>query len=619
MPSVTLYTQAGADATFDTPPGGRAALAASLPATYVQHVSADVGETSTAATARLNAALALGGTVRLSGDFTTNAPLVVPSGTTIDAYSATITLAASSHCNMLRNEHYASGDRDTGITIMGGTWARGANGGTGNANHSLFLRRIDDLKVYDITYTSSGGKYGLALGDVTNFTVRGIRTNCSSDSVHITGPATDGLIQDVRNTLSGDDVVAFTTTDYTAYDDVHGAIRNVTVRNVSGSNSTRIVLVSGSANNLADLYDISGIVIEDVQQYGAGAAVSTNSTYTSAAVLADLTIRRAFGGTGILLKHHRHNNVVIENCLAASGNSTVTFSVDLAAVNTIDRIVVRDCKRPSGSGQFLICNSSAVTVGTLVLENITDAGTSAMLGFLSSAGIASVIVRGCIYTGTSDFISVGGSQTITNLSVTDSTAYLASGFHCLTFNSTVTVTNVSFTRCTVGAVNTSSGILVNKAASGSTVTNIVVESCILNAIGRCLEVVTGSSGTVNLTVANTVATGCNRLAQVQGGTVNFNYSNVNNVSGVNQPIRVNGASANIRGAGWYGYTASAVVRAASEVIHVIAPDFPADLAILTKTTGDTARVASAVGTLIAQEIAVTNGTTWKGLYSGGTY
>lgn len=42
MPHVTLYTKPGADSTFDTPPGGRAELEATLPTTYAT-VEADMG------------------------------------------------------------------------------------------------------------------------------------------------------------------------------------------------------------------------------------------------------------------------------------------------------------------------------------------------------------------------------------------------------------------------------------------------------------------------------------------------------------------------------------------------------------------------------------------------
>lgn len=96
-----------------------------LSAAFAAHVAAQSGETPTAATARLNAALASGEafgvaqrTVTLVGDFTINAHLTVPSNTTVDARGATITMAPDSHDYIIGNVAVAAIATVPGVGAM---------------------------------------------------------------------------------------------------------------------------------------------------------------------------------------------------------------------------------------------------------------------------------------------------------------------------------------------------------------------------------------------------------------------------------------------------------------------------------------------------------------------
>ncbi|WP_062516499.1 hypothetical protein [Demequina gelatinilytica] len=569
-------------------------------------------------TATINAWLATAsalGVKRMVGAATISAPLTVVSDTRLDALGAHIT--AGFDGNILRNEHYASGDRDTNITIIGGTWDRAARGGSNNDAHSIFIRRVDGIHIEQVTYLSEAGKYGIALGDISDYTLRDIRSTCASDTIHITGPAYDGVIDGVRNSGGGDDVVAFTTTDYTAYDDVHGPIAGVSVRNVSGTTSTRIVLIGGTASGVADGYDISGIVVEDVVQHGTGHSVWTGSTAADAAQIVDLTVRRASGGQGVNLRHHRHGAVTLETITAAAGSSPVSIGIDSAGSNVVTNLTVSKATH-TGSTAFLSVNNANITVGTVTLDGVTCTGAGAMVSAIAAASFTALVLRGCRYAGSNDVLTLGGTYTLGQVTFSDSALTTGAGKHVMRLSDTITVAAIAFSRCTIGAADTSSGIMVYKGSTGPVLGSINVDGCDLNAIGRILEVASGSSGTVALNVANTDVTGCNRIAQVGGGTLNFIYANVSGAT-VNEPIRVyNGTAANIRGAGWGVKTSSCVVRASAEVIHVLAQDFPADVSILTKANGDAATNTNA-GLACGAGRVISDGSAWKNVYSGATY
>jgi hypothetical protein len=197
-------------------------------------------------TAVINVALASSRYVQCAEgeNYTINSSLLIKSsGTTLDMTGCTLTLASGSGSNMVRN---GSGGRLADITIKGGTWNRGDNMGDGNNRHSIFLRGVDRITVEDLRVTSTSGKYAIAIGDATEVRVRNISFKTASDGVHITGPADNVDIQSIMGT-TGDDQVALTPRDYSWYDDVRGAITNVTISDIFCENSLSAVKI-GSAD-----------------------------------------------------------------------------------------------------------------------------------------------------------------------------------------------------------------------------------------------------------------------------------------------------------------------------------------------------------------------------------
>lgn len=603
-------------------PEGAALLAAVNMAAKTGFTAVIVAD-GTDQTSSINGALQLavtGATVRrvkLSGAFTITAPIVIPASTTLDASGASITSTFVG--NMVQNANASStSTRDSNISIIGGTWQRNAGGpsatavdGSANGAHSIFLRHIDGLTIRDLRVGSTGGKYMIAVGDVTNFTVSNIvGTSLASDTVHITGPASNGLVERVTVLSGGDDVVATTTTDYAAYSDTHGDITDVTIRGIKGGNTTRVVLIAGAsyASGQGDGHVLDRIIVDTVTQTGSGAAVWTGAGGNTD-TLGTIEIANVFGGI-VQLRHPNHSVVIVRN--APRGITAATQ--DTNTVVNIGRLIFRDTTISSGNGMLL--NNTGITIDVLEMQNVTSVFDSIVN--LIVGVVKKMVWRNVRYAGTNNMLAVSGTL---NALILDSASIVmnTSTTHVVRMNGSGTLGTVTFNDVDVTAVDTNTGILVNVASTTATVGAVIVNRGTYTGIGRFLEKASGTAGATALQVTDVTATGLNRLAQVGGGSFDFAYSNLRLASIVNQPIRVyNGASATIRGNGWFGYTSSAAVRGATEVIQCLAGDFPVDLSILAKNNGDQANNTNAALSSGAGR-SISNGTNWKNIYSGATY
>ena len=208
-------------------------------------------------TAALNAALRAGAGGLLQGvrgaHYKVGAPLVVHSGTTLLMSECAVTLTTGSGCNLLTNAAVADGGRDGDITVIGGTWVRADGvGGAGPDLHTLRFRRVDHLVLSGLAVQTSGDKYAISLGDVTDTTVTRIRFEVQSDGVHIQGPAARTRIATIRGS-TGDDTVAITPRDWQSYDDVSGPVTDTVIEDVDVISAAALVKVLGGSPETAAL------------------------------------------------------------------------------------------------------------------------------------------------------------------------------------------------------------------------------------------------------------------------------------------------------------------------------------------------------------------------------
>lgn len=337
--------------------------------------SADVGRMITVAGAGPNAQV-LYGTIATVTNATT--ATITPSTAAATGAAATVTGAALSVYR-----------RDTNITIRGGTWARGANDGVNNARHSLFLRRIDGLRIDGVEVTATAGKYAVNLADVRDYWVRDPKFNISSDGVHVIGPATGGHISGVRG-LCGDDAVSFTAQDFAAYNDVTGDIIGCEVDSiVAATPTTALVKFATAPGVLIDGIHCRGLNQRSPLRPAFAFADDTGTLNIGEVTLTDV-VGRGYIMTGtvdsIVIRNWRWTATQDAN-LGLDLNATIarlsiagaygkssfanTHMIQLSNSASVDHLQLDGIECTGGTGAYLVRQSGATTtVGRAQLSNI---------------------------------------------------------------------------------------------------------------------------------------------------------------------------------------------------------------------------------------------------------
>ncbi|MCK5802087.1 MAG: right-handed parallel beta-helix repeat-containing protein [Lentisphaeria bacterium] len=192
-----------------------------------------------------------------------DAPLILKSGQqlVVDP-KAEIRLKPGSNCCMVRNEHLANGhagpvelaaDADHDIVITGGIWTtlatnqrRQSNGNTRGladpkgalpSHGVILLNSVRSVRVSGVTIRECR-PHGVQISNCSQFLVEDIRfQNHRRDGVHVNGPASYGVIREIRNAqgVMGDDMLALNAWDWKNTVMTFGPIHHLLVENVDGS------------------------------------------------------------------------------------------------------------------------------------------------------------------------------------------------------------------------------------------------------------------------------------------------------------------------------------------------------------------------------------------------
>lgn len=402
-----------------------------------------------------------GGVVRVKAGttYTISSPIVAKSNIIYDFRGATIVLAPGSDCNMFVDEDHANnaGSMEN-ITLIGGVWNRGANAGTNNDLHSIILGG-ENIVVRDLIGASTAGKYLILIQNATNFLVENIYCDTvDSDGVHIQGPASSGVVRNIRGT-AGDDLVAITPIDFAAYvwgdeGDVSNILienifpvacqtnavkvlsgksgstvlntKNITIRNVKGSMATGFVNAiylgddAGSANTQNG--QIDNIIIDDVNVTYSGTNI-TIQIYgsTTSLVIPSVKISNVHSTnncTNLLGISGKVNSLQLRGftwSMTATPNSVITTNSNNSV--RIDELFIDDFyivnTGTTGGGIVRFTNSNLTlkdmfirNVYTSKLDNLVDTIQSVSL-YLNNIDLASngkvlnvrspaaVVVEGC--------------------------------------------------------------------------------------------------------------------------------------------------------------------------------------------------------------------------------
>lgn len=264
-------------------------------------------------------------------------------------------------------------DRDHDIAVIGGAWNRGSNGGTGAAQHSFFLRHVDNLTVDLESFTSTGvgPKYAVHPGDVTNFALRVRSFDHVSDGIHVRGPATRGVIWGVGGT-TGDDFVVLGSSDSSRVSEGAGEISDVDVYDLRPVDlSTAIFKVYGNTGTT-----LRGIHLNGVRGGSADKGLQLGATDITGCTLDDITVENVRTNASAPVNINARCSggpVRLKNLTATDATVTdVLQVVNVIAGVAVDRLEVESVSAPSiGS---TAAGGAIVNVAGTVTDLVVDKG-----------------------------------------------------------------------------------------------------------------------------------------------------------------------------------------------------------------------------------------------------
>lgn len=503
-------------------------------------------------TTQINEALASGvNRVTLVGDFVLNGSLVIPSNVTLDAYGATISTPSTQY-PMLKNASAGHAtNRDQNITVLGGTWTAGSTDG---ATHRFHMHRVDGLTIRDPKIRSTSGKYAILMADVTKVVVSGPDFNTASDGVHVTGPASDVLIENVTGTTH-DDFVALGCSDYLTYDYSRGDISRVTIRGLKPQNTSTsrgvLMFLWGDAS-ITNEFHMRDITVSDVSgTVGASAVLVTAASANNAqSTFENISVDniRARPGVGYALVHLNSavpiKSIQARNLHFPANVATTGTTVGVWVQQPLDKMVINGITSgasPTGGAQVR-CVSATASIGELMMSDIAVShGTGSSVLHLGGSGstptIGRVVQSNILHSGNGSNITISANVTLTAASIT------------------------------------------NLQLSGSTATNFVVRN--------------QSASTPTISITNIVVA---------------NNSRMINLEGTGGAVLVGSGFQNMGSTVQLGRTGTQVLR--SRVL-----DFPIDVSLLGKANGDMATNTNAA-LACGAGMVISDGAQWKNLYTG---
>lgn len=238
-------------------------------------------------TAAIQAALDEWGSVFLPArdqPYYLDGPLVLRSGCRLAAAPmAEIRLLPGSNTCMIRNEHLLGGQNgpavsldppDANLSIEGGIWTTLATSpAQSNGNHRgrssqrddlpgchgvILLNHVRRVQVRNLTIRQSR-PFGVHLSNCAEFVVDGITfEDHRRDGVHINGPASYGVVRNLRG-VTHDDLVALNAWDWKNYTPTFGPIHHVLVEQVIGNaNPLRATNAAAQPDGTAEIRLLPG-------------------------------------------------------------------------------------------------------------------------------------------------------------------------------------------------------------------------------------------------------------------------------------------------------------------------------------------------------------------------
>lgn len=412
-----------------------------------------------------------------------SSPLTIYSDTSLDMTGCTVTLAEGSNSNMLRTPGATGSTRIENVRVIGGRWNRGSNSSTtGNSLNGLVFRKVDGLRIRDVEYTSTGGKYGMLVVDCTDFVVDGFHADsCFSDGVHVQGPASHGTIRNVYG-YAGDDLVAVVPLDYPAYvwgDE--GDVTDLLIENVRGEATERcIVKVVGGAGLdtlRVTVRDIKGTSVRQGVWVGDDATEeNTTGGRLDQILLDNINVRTGVGYAQIQLNPSNAGCINVSNVSYSVAGQTSQDCVYVGpeAAASVEDLIVAGVTVVDGAGAVVNVYKGAVdrcvvsgVVGTPAASQAIVRLTDAQTAEIGSLTVSDVNVTPVTSTG-SVVRAISSTHTIPSVSLSN----IHAGYAWIADLGTTSTLRMANVYNTGGQFN---------VRSGAALTIVADQSCLSNA------------------------------------------------------------------------------------------------------------------------------------------
>lgn len=263
--------------------------------------------------------------------------------------------------------------RDENIILSGGSWDRGAVGGSLLNTNMLFFRHVDGIYCDDILALGTAGKYAFSVGDCTHIRGTSLKFDYASDGFHVTGPATDVLVRDVTGYTHDDSVPVMTSDADICDNDVQGDIDGVYISNVNTTSAAHVTKLLGGKDLVLQNAVIekikspgcsSGCMLMEDTVYGTG--LSTIKNVTIRDLYVNATTAQVFANASVI------NNLKIDNVQTVPGS---LCHLIYQSVGTITGLVADGLFNngvATGSTRYMLAQASGTTLSNVSLKNIVN-------------------------------------------------------------------------------------------------------------------------------------------------------------------------------------------------------------------------------------------------------
>lgn len=346
--------------------------------------------------------------------------LIIGSNTTIELGEGVIIKQKTTGQNLLKNSDTVNGN--TNITIIGGTWDYNSpnvpDPNDPHNRHAIVLQNVIRLTLSKVKVVNAL-KYAWIIANTSYVTVDGLDFNTLSDGLHFMGPLNYADIRNLKG-VTGDNLLAFTIGDYSAYELSRGNMTNIHVSGIYCDNTFEPVRLVGNTG-----YYFDNIVIENIfGSVSTGRVVrviqDTDLLYTDVRNLTIKNVDCTAIGEQINIDCMAGKNITIEN---VSGGNPAYNVVKVDTNANLSNLILKNIVSPDNATLDVIVTHGFVQ--NLFVHDIIGnfSGTSATLFRLDNVGNINIanlsqvngsnsIIAGTVATINVSNFNVSGLQSV---------------------------------------------------------------------------------------------------------------------------------------------------------------------------------------------------------------